>query len=433
MISKYQQFIFENYHFDEINHVLTLEYSFDTSLLFSETYTFNFDFAEFDHRLLECAIQNLFLIGGVSYYKAYLAPAIVIHKAHIDEHIANFLGKTYQKGLGEFFFMNRLDPKMPITFPISNESQIPFQTENKGEGQLIGIGGGKDSLASVEILRHYIKNIATWSMPTTNLDPLIDRVGLPYYAVSRKLDPNLLEINKRDAYNGHVPISAIFAAVGVIVAILTGKRDVVVSNELSANEPTLEYQDTWINHQYSKSQEFERDFQSLLLHTMGDSIRYYSFLRPLSELAIAKLFAATGFDKYKDVFSSCNHSLAKSANFKLWDGTCPKCAFVFLILTPFIKRQELETIFNGKNLLLANDLDMTYRQLLGIEGEKPFECIGEIKESRAAMLAAEKIYPELASRFQFELPNDYDYKTLGSHNMPSEIYQYLIGALDSIG
>jgi hypothetical protein len=432
MTSKYRQFIFEDYVFDADARALRLHYSFDGIIPFVETYRFDFDFEKYDQSLLDRAIQNLFFLAGVSYFKTYLAPQLVVKKGQLDAASAAFYGKTYQRGLGEFFYVNKLDPRTPITFPATVEQLEPVTPNEHIDGMLIGIGGGKDSLVSVELLTNKAHNLATWSMDhQTQLTPLIERIGLPHFWVDREWDRTLLEHNKQGAYNGHVPISAIIAAVGTVVAILSGRRDVVVSNEQSANEPTLHYEGVDINHQYSKSQEFERDYQTLLKNILGEHVRYYSLLRPLSEVRIAELFARVGFDTYRDVFSSCNRAFTHDSNHMFWDGTCPKCAFVFLALTPFVTPEKLEALFSGKNLLKDPSLEPTYRQLLGIEGDKPLECVGEVKESRAAMRLAAQIHPELNQKYQFEIPEDYNYKTLGSHEMPAEIYDLVFKAFIS--
>jgi hypothetical protein len=301
--------------------------------------------------------------------------------------------------------------------PISNRWSKP--------GQLISIGGGKDSLVSVELLRQHRQDIATWSVGhRPQLEPLVKQVGLPHLWVERTWDRYLLEHNAKGAYNGHVPISAIFAGVGTVVSVLSGYQDIVMSNEGSANEPTLRYQGVEINHQYSKSLEFEVDYQNILYHLFGDNIRYYSLLRPFSEVYIAKLFSQIGFDKYKDTFSSCNQAYTHESNHMFWCGECPKCSFIFLALTPFVDRAALEFLWHGKNLLLDPNLEVIYRQLLGIEGDKPLDCVGEIKETRAAMRLAQSIYPEL-SRYQFELPDSYDFKTLGEHRMPDDLFRQI--------
>jgi hypothetical protein len=431
MKPKYRQFILEYYGFDVPGKTLELHYGYDGTLHFTEIYRFDFDFANYDHALLDRACQNLFFMAGVSYYKAYLAPQITINKGELDADGAAFFAKTYQRGMGEFFYVNKLDPHAPIHFPTNTENLAPVAASQKNSGLLVGIGGGKDSLTSVELLRDKVgSNLATWSVNhRPQLTPQVERIGLPHYWVERSFDKTLLEHNAGGAYNGHIPISGILASVGVVTAVLSGRRDVVVSNEQSANEPTLHYQGVAINHQYSKSQEFEEDFQAHLKRTLGDHVRYYSLLRPLSELRIAELFARKSFDKYHDVFSSCNRAFTLDQRKLFWDGTCPKCAFVFLVLTPFVTREKLEALFSGKNLLLAPELESTYRQLLGIEGDKPLECVGEIKESRAAMRLAAQVYPALAEKYQFDLPESYDYRALASHRMPLNIFEQIASQL----
>ncbi|HEV7454072.1 MAG TPA: hypothetical protein VGO07_02325, partial [Candidatus Saccharimonadales bacterium] len=388
---------------------------------------FDFGYVDYDEAVFDRAAAMLFLLAGSSYYKAYIPKEIIVKGVQLDPFMAKFFTKTYERGLGEFWYVNKLDPRTPVVFPATTDHVEALPHSDKaGHGLLVGIGGGKDSLVSVELLRGQQEEIATWSVGhRPQLTPLIQRIGLPHYWVERMWDRKLLEVANDGALNGHIPISGIIGCVGVLTAILAGKRDVVVSNEQSANEPDFEYEGVEINHQYSKSQEYENDFQQLLKHIAGDQLRFYSFLRPLSELRIAEVFTAVAFDKYKDVFSSCNRAYIRSSTTMSWCGTCPKCAFTFLMLTPFIEREKLETLWGGKNLLLDDSLDHTYRQLLGIEGGKPLDCVGEIKESRSAMQLAQQKYPQLKDTYRFELPDDYDYAKMHGHHMPAELYARL--------
>lgn len=428
-MSKYQTFRFKSYEFNSQSKTLRLNYGYDNELSFTETFTFDFDFVDYGQEALDRACQLVFFIAGVSYYKAFLAPEILVEAGQIDEQLAAFLSETYQKGLGEFFYVNQLDPRTSITFPTTTDQTLNMLSIN-GQGSLVGIGGGKDSLVSVEILQNKTE-MTTWSVGhKSQLEPLVQRIGLPHLWIERQWDPQLLDLNAQGAYNGHVPISALFASVGTVAAVLSGKRDVVVSNEYSANEETLQYKGVEINHQYSKSSAFEESYQKVLGRLFGESVRYYSLLRPFSELRICEMFAATAFEKYKDVFSSCNRAFVHTSNEMSWCGECPKCAFVFLALTPFIERTELEKIW-GKNLLLEPTLEPMYRQLLGIEGDKPLECVGEVKESRSAMRQAFAIYPELESKYQFEIPDSYDWRTLQPASIPSEIYDILQSSLQN--
>ncbi|HEY8998937.1 MAG TPA: hypothetical protein VIM53_01320 [Candidatus Saccharimonadales bacterium] len=421
-MSRYQQFIFEDYRFDRETKVLTLHYALDDAVKFTEKYRFNFNFVAYDDAQLDRALQTLFFMAGVSYFKTYVPPEIVIKKGELDAAQAMFFSKMYERGLGEFWYVNKLDPRTPVTFP-SNVSELTTLTNAKqGDGMLVAIGGGKDSLVSVELLRSEESDLATWSLDhQAQLEPLIKRIGLPHAWVEREWDTQLLDLNAQGALNGHVPISAIFACVGTVVAILLGKRDVVMSNEYTANEPSLEYRGVQINHQYSKSQEAEKDYQTYLRHTLGETVRYYSFLRPLSEVHIAELFSKVAFEKYRDVFSSCNRAFVHTSDRMSWCGECSKCAFIYMALTPFLPQHDVQSIWGGKNLLLTPELKGTYRKLLGIEGDKPLDCVGDVKESREAMQLAFSKYPELKAKYTFEIPAGYSYLDLSGDEMPSEI------------
>lgn len=429
------EFKFFAYKFDEASKTLELTYDFNDHPSFTEKYKFDFDFVEYDKKVLYRAFDVLFLVAGVSYYKAFYnthlgRPALIdTQNIEIDERLANFLNKTYQKGLGEYFYINNFDPQSEIAFPVTVDQPLQPLSISDSEGLLVGLGGGKDSLVSVELLRDQPK-VATWSLNhREQLEPLVQATGLPHLWVEREWDQQLLTLNEQGAPNGHIPISAIFACVGVIVAILAGYKYAVVSNESSASDPTLEYQGVPINHQYSKSLEFERDFQSLLQHLFGESLGYFSLLRPFTELRIAELFAQIGFEKYQGVFSSCNRAFRNGEHHLFWCGECPKCAFVFLVLTPFVPREKLEQLWGGKNLLLDPSLEATYRQLLGIEGDKPLDCVGEVKESRAAMRLAQSKYPEL-DKYNFELPDDYDFRAWSPDSLTDEVRTLMHQKLD---
>jgi hypothetical protein len=214
----------------------------------------------------------------------------------------------------------------------------------------------------------------------------------------------------------------------VVLAVLTGKRDVVMSNERSADEATLSYQGTEINHQYSKSSEYENNFQAQLNDYFGQSLRYYSLLRPLSEVQIAKQFCEHYFDTYSDVFSSCNRAFIHGSDSLYWDEACPKCAFIYLIFSPFLSEEQLAKIFS-ENLLLKPSLHETYRQLLGLTDEKPLECIGETNESRWALLKAASKYPELS---HFGITEAQDVMHLGNHAIPGDVSPAIIKIFEKI-
>lgn len=388
----YDKFIFDHYDFNKSTKILSLHYSLDDVIHFTETYKFELSSIESEDAALNQAFELLFLIAGVSYYKTYLPKQIEVKNAKINSAIAKFLEKTYRKGLGEFFYVNNLDPKTKIEFSVDTDHIKPAETKHN-EGLLVALGGGKDSLLSVHLLGDH--DVTTWSLNhKRQLEPLVDRVGKPHIWVDRVWDKKLSELKEQGAMNGHVPVSAIFAAVGNILAVMTGKQDVVVSNEASTSEAGINYQGVDINHQYSKSLEFEADWQKILHDLFGNKKRYYSLLRPYSELQISENFAKI-FDNYKDVFSSCNRAYVHTSDRMFWCGECPKCAFTYLAFTPFLEQSKIKGLFNDKNLLLDIALKPTYDMLLGKGEHKPFDCVGTFEECKYAMNRAIHAIPRL--------------------------------------
>jgi len=183
-MKRFETFVFKSYNFDQSTKLLTLVYGLDEAVTLTETYRFDFDFApDLDQKLLNAAVEALFYMAGVSYYKAYLPPKIVLNpEASLDQEGADFFGSTYQNGLGEFFYVNHLDPKTPVNFQ-PNSPEIPRLQSSDHEGLLIGIGGGKDSLVTAELLRSQPR-VATWSVGhRPQLTPLVERIGLPHFWV----------------------------------------------------------------------------------------------------------------------------------------------------------------------------------------------------------------------------------------------------------
>jgi len=172
------------------------------------------------------------------------------------------------------------------------------------------------------------------------------------------------------------------AFVSLLAGVLARKKNIALSNETSANETTVIGQD--INHQYSKSFEFETDFREYVASYISPDLNYFSFLRPLHEIQIASLFSK--FPKYFKAFRSCNAGSKKD----VWCCDCAKCLFTYIILSPFISTEELMKIY-GENLLDKPSLLPIFNELTGVDNVKPFECIGTVEEVNIALcLAVEK-------------------------------------------
>ena len=301
-----------------------------------------------------------------------------------------FWKKLYFNGLGEFFYVNgiRASEEDFMTIIADKEPLAPIEDNviptHIANGYLVPIGGGKDSVVSLELL----KEISDVNPPlplvmnprgaTTECCHTAGYGRNDFIEIQRTIDPLLLNLNDKGALNGHTPFSAMLAFYTLLAAALTGRMHIALSNESSANEATVLIGDSRVNHQYSKSLEFENDFRRYVASFISPQFDYFSLLRPLSELQIAMLFAR--LPQYHNVFRSCNVGSKED----IWCCHCAKCLFAFIILSPFINPIQLSQIF-GHNLLNEPDLKLHFRQLTGLEPTKPFECVGTVAEVHTAL------------------------------------------------
>ena len=330
-------------------------------------------------------IFHIGMIELISYWKCVCPPKIIIKPHYLNKEQINWWKKLYFNGLGEFFYLNSINTNINDFTEIivnSDDKLKPSGSCLTDDSTIIPVGGGKDSVVTLELLSKksnnnlcLILNPREASLQTSEIAGYSAKNTIEIW---RTIDPKLLELNEKGFLNGHTPFSALLAFVTVLSAIITNKKNIVLSNESSANESTIRLRQTNINHQYSKSFTFEKDFRFYVNKYISKDINYYSFLRPLSELQIAKLFSK--FPKYFFCFKSCN----KGSKTDIWCGKCPKCMFTFIILSPFISQQKLELIF-GKNLFDDADLLHYFNQLIGKENRKPFECIGTVEEVNIAL------------------------------------------------
>lgn len=394
-MKQHERFIFESFGFDEETRQISLAYSLDGEIPFTETITLpkGVISEDVDAAAFERALFNLHLIGGISYFKTCLPKTIEIHSGLLTKEQAAFWTKVYEDGLGEFFFRNNLDPNDRIHFPVSagNAPEVTQGDEPSTRKPLVPIGGGKDSIVTIELLKDAgIRQTLLRVGEHPIINEMMDVADVPLLNVKRALSPELFRLNEEGALNGHVPISAYISFLAVAIAILGGHTDVVFSNERSANEGNVEYKGKTINHQWSKSLEFEKMFQAYLAEYVTKDVQYFSLLRRYSELKIVELFLK--YPEYLKLFTSCNrnwHLVAKKEMPTLWCGECPKCAFAFALLAAYVPKDELVPLF-GKNLFEDETLIPLYKELLGLEGFKPFECVGTPEEVKAAFHLIQK-------------------------------------------
>lgn len=400
----YPCFIYEGFTIKDSQQSLEIVYSYilqgeKDSIPISHTVTIekNFIISSCDRSLIENVAFHLGLAETINYWKAVCSPLTIIKPYKLTAEQLVFWEKLFYNGLGEFLYRNdiygHIQASELVKIVCEEEAPaIPVPMECTLEGSLIPVGGGKDSIVTLELLKDefYHNEVFLLDPRKAAVDSSLcagyDREKM--LVCHRVFDPVLFDMNKKGSLNGHIPYSAILAFCALLAALLKGKKNIVLSNEGSANEPTVP--DTLVNHQYSKTFEFEKDFSDYIHAVITPSVNYFSLLRPWSELKITQEFAKLA--KYHDLFRSCNRGSKENK----WCGACPKCLFVFVLLASQLGIEKTSRIF-GADVLDNEDLIPILDELTGISPVKPFECVGTVSETVYALDCLLRTYNEAQS------------------------------------
>ncbi len=385
----YKTFTFEAFHssYDELGLNITFDFHIDNIIHFKPkiSFPYNYRFNRFNKPPLDeldTIIFNMGMVELISYWKCICPKKVIINPFCLSNEQEKFWQKIYFNGLGEFFYTNKIETNINdfIEFEFPNNKLFKEIDISKTDEEMIPIGGGKDSVVTLELLKlmdkktvPFIINPRGASQKSAIAAGYIDDEIIK---IIRVIDSNLLDLNSKGYLNGHTPFSAMLAFSGILAGKCCSISNMALSNEASANEATVIGTD--VNHQYSKSFEFETDFRNYVHTNLSSNFNYYSLLRPLSELQIAALFAQE--TKYNSIFKSCN----KGSKTDIWCCNCSKCLFTFILLSPFISDEDMISIY-GENLFEKESLLPILLELCGLTAEKPFECVGTIEEVNVAL------------------------------------------------
>lgn len=427
--ASFETFRFLSREIDDRGRV-SLRYALDDEIEFVERFELpaGTRVSDEDRNRIEGILALLHWIAGVSYYKTAAPPAV--EGDPCPPGVGKLLEALYSEGLGEFAFTNEL-AALPRPAFATSETAAASPPAKRSERVLVPVGGGKDSAVALEIVRASGAELALFSVGDAGPIARTAAVAeLPHLVVRRRLDPQLSELNRAGALNGHVPITAIVSCVAILTAALHGFDAVAMANERSASTGNVGWDGIDVNHQFSKSVRAEKLMRTAL-DELGVEVDYFSVLRPASELGIARAFAE--MTRYHPAFSSCNTNfrLDRSAPAGAWCCDCPKCRFVFLVMAPFSEPSRMREIF-GRDMLDDESQFEGFALLTATGGIKPFECVGEEDESRAAMrlLAADprwrdhrvvqRLAAEVLPRFAAEdgLPDE-ALALSSDHNVPA--------------
>ena len=386
---KYPNFIYNSYEIIDEENIFKLVYNFEIEGLATFHPYYEIDKKhiinkDINNNLLKNLVFHIGLIELISYFKCTCSPNIIIRAGYLNNEQIKWFKKLYYYGLGEMLYTNGINAEEDKFINIICEcDKLYIEDINyKGVGNLIPVGGGKDSCVTLELMRNeFLLNTPIVMNPKDVHIMCCKEAGYSekdIFVYKRVLDKKIIELNNEGFLNGHTPFSSLVAFTTYLCAYLQNKKYIILSNEASANEPTII--GTKINHQYSKTYEFENDFNNYTKKYFNIDIKYFSLLRPLSEFMIANLFSH--YKKYHKVFKSCN--VGSKSDPWVWCNSCSKCLFAYIILSPFLYKEELVNIF-GEDLFEKKELLDTMLELSWYSDKKPFECVGTYEEVRYAL------------------------------------------------
>lgn len=420
-MQEFKSFYFEKFSFDRESLKAKFEYSFDENYFFTEEIDFfseNFFLRkDLDEEIINNFLFSIHIALWISYYKVFPTEKLYVKSWLLDDNQIKFWQKFYKNWLGEFLYKNQINPENLFNFKKLSSVKYKKIDFSLSEKSLIPLWWWKDSLVSIDLFE---KNkldydlVVFWKIDNIkqNCADVIDKKIL---LIKRKISTSLLELNANWNYNWHVPITWIIAFTLLLTCYLYDYKYIVLSNEKSASVWNTFWNGFEINHQYSKSLEFETDFKNYLNAYLSDNIEYFSLLRWWYEIKIWKYFSKN-CKRFYGVFSSCNNNFkideTKRLKQTIWCNACPKCAFVFAILRPYLTYEETLGIF-WEDLFFKNDLKQTFLELLWISSFKPFECVWETEEVVLAFYKSLKLYDnksEILLEFEKNIWWKYDEK-----------------------
>lgn len=352
-----------------------------------------------DKKVLDNLVFNLGMIEMFSYWKAVCSKKIVVKAGSLDKKQLKWWKDILLNGMGQYFYENKIDFTSTGFLEIVSIGKSSLKKGKvSGKGILIPVGGGKDSAVTLELMKKFKKDVDCFVLnPTQSAKDIFKVSGYKRMIVAeRKIEEKLLKLNRAGYLNGHTPFVAYLSFLSIIVSYLFNKKFVVFSNEDSSNEGNVKWKGREINHQYSKTYDFEKKFREYSSSYLVNGLEYFSVLRLLYEIQIGRIFSY--MKDYFPAFLSCNEAEKTYSGTKKktgkWCGACSKCLFVYMVLYPFVPKEGLVAIFDS-DLFEKKELLDTLKELIGEKPVKPFECVGTRKEALVALYLSYKNTPDL--------------------------------------
>lgn len=395
---KASSFTFCGYKVDSARSIITFTYRVEFQYGIAKTFTDRLYFEDVTPELwgkvpkavLEPTLQALLLMIGINYWCVFPTSTIRIEKFSLTREQARFWDSLYLHGLAEFFYNMQIDFRGLIAFPYDASLAAPIAARFERPARALLLNGaGKDSTLSAELLKESGTPFDFFAFAPTPAHKRIGAlVGAKTIRVNRRRDPLLGVFMSCFNVSNAYPSVSTFTFIATLLAELLGYNSIIFSNERSADFGNLTYLGLPVNHQWCKSSEAERLINEYIQRYITPDISSSSLLRGYSELEIVRRFV--GYPQYLRHVTSCNAYFWLSRPEQLlvrtsyWCKRCPKCVFLFACFSAFLPKKEVIDIF-GADLYTKRRLLPLFRRILGTEGFKPLDCVGEPEEMILAM------------------------------------------------
>ena len=261
---KYKTFLYNSFEIKEDEKEIYIKFEFEIEGLkkFNPTIRIlkkNMKIKNLNTDFVKKMVFHMGLIELISYWKATCSKNVIIKCGYINEEQISWFKKLYYYGLGELFYTNNIKVSIDefMNIKCTGQENNSFAEESNLDGYIIPVGGGKDSIVTLEILKN-MKRRALIVNPKPVTLKCAEIAGIEndnIIEVYRTIDKGIIELNSEGFINGHTPFSSMLAFLSYFIGYITGNKYIALSNESSANESNVEGEK--INHQYSKTYEFE--------------------------------------------------------------------------------------------------------------------------------------------------------------------------------
>jgi hypothetical protein len=301
--------------------------------------------------------------------------------------------QIYQGVFGQHWYENNITNYQQPEIITSQKLGISQPAEILGDNQTIlaGCGGGKDSILAMKMLEE--AGIPFASMQYSH--SVYGKADFQHHLISQVLEcvnPTFKhQISIYDDFTEFpflklyfpensgitAPETPVSIFESLILMLDKGYKYLCLAHEKSANTGNLFWDeiDKEVNHQWGKGLAAEQILDQFIREHLLTNFKYFSILQPIYDYRIFQNFSK--YPEFIPKIHSCNVQ-------KPWCKKCPKCAYVWLGLMAFSQQSIVNEVFQN-NLFDDVDLLPTFREMVGLGEHTPFECIGEIEESRLYM------------------------------------------------